>query len=327
MKSIIPFNDYAIFIFTKDRPSTLNKTLELIQFTAYKKYIIDDSAKIEYRLKTLKVCCRYPNCIYLGKTELNKFILEHEISFPKFNFLLKEIGSDEWNLGYARNFGLLYSKYLGLEKVLFMDDDIEVLNQHLIQKLFNALNHYKFTGANILGLVDDSILGHIATELGIFNERMLSGGFMIFNPRIIDHFFLNNYNEDWIWLFLQLKGEKYLQIGEVFQKFTDPFTNYKSKVMFQEFGEIALDGILDLYKEGSYDSLIQLSFWKRMIQERKEYLDLLASKTNDLGNKKSLDIVTLVKNNSENFDAELFQKLFEVYFSNRIKFLKLYSSL
>jgi hypothetical protein len=191
----------------------------------------------------------------------------------------------------------------------------------------SSLNEFKFAGANIKGLVDDSALGHIATDVEIINERMLSGGFMAFTPKKIDHFFLNNYNEDWIWLFLQLKNDKHLQTGEVFQELSDPLSNYKDKIIFQEFGEIALDGILDLYKEGSYDSLVQLSFWERMIQERKDYLELLASKADTTRNTKSLEIVNWVKNNSENFNAELFQNLFEHYFTHGKKFLKLYSSL
>src|ERR1035437_8572337 len=243
----------AIFIFTKDRPETLNKTLDSIQHVQYTKFVIDDSVKPENLKSVSQICNEYPNCIYLGKMEFNQFTSSQGIDFPKFDFLLREVGSMEWNLGYARNFALLYSKYLGLEKVLFTDDDIQVPYLKLIEELFQSINNYQFVGANILGLVDDSALGHIATDLGINNERMLSGGFMVFNPNKIEHFFLNNYNEDWIWLFLQLKEKEYLQTGEVFQELTNPLTSYKTKVIFQEFGEIALDGILDLFKEASYD--------------------------------------------------------------------------
>lgn len=115
-----------------------------------------------------------------------------------------------------------------------------------------------------------------------------------------------------------------MQTGKVFQELSDPLSNYKDKIIFQEFGEIALDGILDLYKEGSYDSLIQLSFWERMIQEREEYLELLESKTS---NTKNSEIVSWVKNNSGKFSAELFQNLFNKYFTDRKIFLDLYQSL
>ena len=317
----------AIFIFTKDRPETLIKTLESIQPTPFKKFVIDDSVNAFNQAIVLNLCKKYSDCTYLGKSEFQKFISDYNIPFPEFAFLLRELGCTEWNLGYARNFALMYSQAEHFEKVLFTDDDIQVPNLNLIAELFKSLNVFKFAGANIEGLVDDSVLGHIATDVEVINERMLSGGFMAFNPNRIDHFFLNNYNEDWIWLFLQLKNDQHLQTGEVFQELTDPLSNYKDKIIFQEFGEIVLDGILDLNKEGSYDSLIQLSFWQRIIQEREEYLELLASKAHSTGNTKSLEIVGWVKNNPEKFIAELFQKLFENYFMHRNKFLKLYTSL
>lgn len=320
-------NKEAIFIFTKDRPETLNKTLESIQPTPYKKFVIDDSVSVANQASVLNLCKKYSAYNYLGKSEFQKFISDYNILFPEFSFLLRELGNTEWNLGYARNFAMMYSKAKQFEKVLFTDDDIQVPNLNLISELFESLSEFKFAGANIEGLVDDSALGHIATDVEVINERMLSGGFMVYNPKKIDHFFLNNYNEDWIWLFLQLKNDKHLQTGKVFQELSDPLSNYKEKIIFQEFGEIALDGILDLYKEGSYDSLIQLSFWKRMIQEREEYLELLASKAHNTGNTKSLEIVSWVKSNSQNFKAATFQSLFEKYFSDRILFQLLYKSL
>lgn len=317
----------AIFIFTKDRPGTLSKTLDSIRTVPFNKYVIDNSTTSKNQQSVEKQCASFTNCIYLGKKGFNEFTSKHRIKFPKFSFLLKEVGNREWNLGFARNLALLYSKSLCLDKVLFSDDDIHVPNTNLIDDLFEKINDYQFVGANISGLVDDSVVGHIATNIGIMNERMLSGGFMVFNPIKIDHYFLNIYNEDWIWLFLQLQGKKYLQTGEVFQELIDPLKNYKDKIAFQEFGEIVLDGILDLFNSTSYDSLTQLSFWQRLIQEREEYLNRLVTAALKVNNQNHIEIIEWIKANSENINAELFCKLFQDYYSNRVAFLKLYASL
>jgi hypothetical protein len=317
----------AIFIFTKDRPETLEKTLNSIDTVSYTKFIIDDSITNLNQKSVSELCNKYPNCVYLGKIEFNQFINLHHIEFPEFNFLLREIGNTEWNLGYARNFALIYSKALRLERVLFMDDDIQVPNLELIGELFRKIDYYQFVGANILGLVDDSALGHIATDVGINNERMLSGGFMVFKPNSINHFFLNNYNEDWIWLFLQLRQKQYLQTGDVFQELTDPLINYKNKVVFQEFGEIALDGVLDLFKQDSYDLLVEFTFWQRLVKERREYLDTLISKADSEGKENYVEIIEWIKSSTVNFNAELFSELFKNYFLNRTKFMKLYNSI
>lgn len=321
------FAKSAIFVFTKDRPETLNKTLNSIQHTPYRKYVIDDSVRQPNQKAVLQLCNDSLNCIYLGKEEFHQFITKYGIDLQKFDFLLRLIGNTEWNLGYARNFALLYSKSLGLEKVLFTDDDIQVPNLNLIEELFLSKNDYQFVGAHILGLVDDSVLGHIATDVGIMNERMLSGGFMVFNPFEIDHFFFNNYNEDWIWLFLQLKEKKYLQTGEVFQALSNPLENYKNKIVFQEFGEIILDGILDLYPDGLFENLLSLDFWQRILIERNEYLFNLEERAIAIKNQDYLKIIQYVNSNSINFKAIIFANLFEKYFSNRSVFNTLFNSL
>lgn len=317
----------AIFLFTKDRPETLSKTLASIQSISYSKFIIDDSIRSENQASVSKLCEEHSNCNYLGKEQFKSFVFENKIEFPKFNFLLREVGSAEWNLGYARNFALLYSKSIYANKVLFMDDDIQVPNPKLIDDLFQSIKDFQFVGANITGLVDDSALGHIATDLGIFNERMLSGGFMVFNPNTIDQYFLNNYNEDWIWLFLQLKGKEYLQTGEVLQELSNPLANYQNKIMFQEYGEITLDGILDLFKKGSYDSLLELSFWKRILDERRDYLNLLDEKAKEKSMSEYAEITDWIKKHSTNLKAETFATLFKKYFTDRTLFTSIFKFL
>jgi hypothetical protein len=263
----------------------------------------------------------------LGQPEFENFINRYKIKFPEFSFLLRELGNTEWNLGYARNFALLYAKASRYHKTLFMDDDIKVSSLHVIEILFKALKDYKFTGSYIAGLIDDSILGHIATGLDIQNERMISGGFMAFNPNNISDYFLNVYNEDWIWLFLQLRKEKYLQTQDVFQEPTNPFIEYKRKIIFQEFGEIILDGILDFYQTGSYEGLTKLTFWERILLEREQYLNGLVKEAQGTENGHFIEIIQYVQLNSKSFRPPDFKTLFEEYSNNRKVFQKLFNLL
>ncbi len=317
----------AIFIFTKDRPPTLKKTLDSINTVQYTKYVVDDSISPSNQNEVSELCKLYENIKYLGKKEFIFFTALHKINLKKFSFLLQEPGHNGWNLGYARNFALIIAKSLALDRILFMDDDIYVEKPELIDALFNLLSLHAFSGANIKGLIDDSILGHIATDLGIENERMLSGGFMAFNPNKIDHFFFNNYNEDWIWLFLQLKGKTYLQFGEVYQELSNPLKNYEEKIMFQEFGEISLDGVMDLYKIGEYNTLKQLQFWDRLLNERENYLSMLYEKVKHGNRTNDAEIIQLARKHSSNFTAETFTNLYAQYYEQRESFLKLYKTL
>jgi hypothetical protein len=317
----------SIYLFTKDRPETLRNTLNSITNTQYEKVIIDDSCDHTNRAEIQQIAKVVPHAIYIGQNEFYSFAKSYNINLKEFSFMLRQPGVPEWNLGFIRNLALLYSLATKADKVLFMDDDIEVPDLKLIDELFKEIDEFQFVGANILGLIDDSILGHIATKLEIFNQRMLSGGFMLFKPKSIDHFFLNNYNEDWIWLFLQLKGNKYLQTGNVYQALADPFLGYRQKVMFQEFGEIVLDGILDLYDGASYEILTEITFWERMLKERQEYLNRLVHESEEKGLNQYIDIINYVQLNSKPFNPLVFKTLFEEYFENRNAFKKILNSL
>lgn len=320
-------NDKAgIFIFTRDRPDKLEQLFGFIKKSNHNIILIDDSVK-EVSHTANRNIIEASKHSYLGKLEFLKFIKQHNIDISELPFLIRQLGSEDWNLGYARNIALLFGKASDFENTLFMDDDIEVPDLTLIDELFELLEEYHFTGAHISGLIDDSVLGHVATDLDIFNERMISGGFMAFNLNNVEHYFLNNYNEDWIWLFLHSKDKTHFQTGEVIQTLGDPLKGYGSKIMFQEFGEIALDGILDCYKQTPDESLCSTQFWERMLKERKEYLEKLSEATK-LNNKDNyLEIIEHVTKNLHNFNVKMFKDLFEEYFSNLGSFKRLFKSL
>lgn len=316
----------GIIIFTRDRPDRLRSGLGSIQRVKYKIVVIDDSVKAGNRVINREIV-GLSGHRYVGQVEFAEFIRRHQIDLRTYSFLLRQLGNENWNLGYARNFALVIGKAAGFEGMLFMDDDIEVQTISLIDELFGLLDEYRFSGANIVGLIDDSILGHIATHSRIFNERMLSGGFMAFAPRNIGHYFLNTYNEDWIWLFLQTKDKSYIQIGEVMQALSDPLVNYTGKIMFQEFGEVMLDGVLDCYESDPAESLCSTLFWERMLKERKEYLEKLYEITELKNESKHLEIIGYVKENLKALNSEMFRELFEKYFSNLRVFQTLFNTL
>ena len=323
-------NKDGIFIFTKDRSQSLKKTLTSISKTKENVYLIDDSAEEEHQIANRKLFNNFPQSFYLGKNEFYRFINQHRLSSSEFSFLLREPGVKEWNLGFMRNFALLTAKSLGLERVLFVDDDIQVNDSSLINELFNLISSgYDFAGANITGMEDLSIIDFISKDLGRQNvETMLSGGFLAFKPSKINHYFLNRYNEDWIWLSLHLKNNRTIQIGSVSQTLTDPFYNYKEKVFFQEFGEIILEGILKSRREDSNDVLLSLKFWKESIKLRRNHLDELLSVSKGKNKLQYVEIIGLVKTHLACLDdARIFKSLFQIYFKNHSAFRRFYDSL
>ena len=187
----------------------------------------------------------------------------------------------------------------------------------MIDDLFDLLSEFDFVGAHITGMVDDSIVGHIANELDLNDEeRTLSGGFMVFDPQAIKIPFTNFYNEDWIWLFLQAKGKKIIQTGNVIQSKYDPFLNYQSKIIFQEFGEILLSGVSKVYNENSFEKLTQRLFWRDILNERKKYLKKLTIASERQGLENYSTIIQHIQNNYSNFNTQSFQNTFKIFWND-----------
>jgi hypothetical protein len=275
----------VIFIFTKERPIYLEKSLEKIDQVKYKIHIVDDSYSLESIKKNMLIANSISNVSYLGKSEYKKFYnVEKSINF----------GSQSWNLGNCRNFALDYAKKNSYSKVLFCDDDITVGKQEDYDFGFNILTD-NFVSYNIVGMKDDSIIGHIATSLDIIDDnKFLSGGFLYLEPQKIKHKFLNIYNEDWILQMIESDKKIVLSEKKVFHATFDPFKNYKQKILFQEYGEIFVSGLFK--KELNIDTSDEL-FWNNIIEERKVYINLIEDLIVKSKEHKSLEIVKYLKAN------------------------------
>lgn len=304
----------AIFIFTKDRPASLKQTISSLKDENNNIYVIDDSYFKKNQLENYEITRPLINTNYFGKCEFNNHVKCNNLALSKSGFIYEELGNKDWNLGNARNTALLLAKSFGIENALFMDDDIIVNNPNLISNSFKLLESNLFVGAKISGMPDDSIIGHISRELNEEEniERMLSGGFLAFNARKVDMHFPNIYNEDWIWMYLQINGNSFKELGEVFQAKFNPFANYKGKVIFQEFGEIVVDGFIKA--EGNFTLFNNNAFWELIINERKKYLETLVNVSQQQNKKSLTEIVNWLKSHLMEFNGFLFSKYFEEYF-------------
>lgn len=264
---------------------------------------------------------------YLGGIEYERFLNERRISKADFSFLVREPGFPEWNLGFARNYALLKAHSIGLDRVLFMDDDIQVPAISLIDEFFQRVGSTSFVGAKVDGAVDLSLLGHIAAEAGMTNPEMLSGGFLAFNPATVTEHFVNVYNEDWIWLLLQVNRQNFTQHGSVIQDYTDPFDGFQSKVLFQEHGELLVDGLLDVYETDSYDRLRDVDFWKRVLVERANYLEELFNQCLAHQHTKGIEILNYLAEKKPSIRAEELVLQFTTYIHDVEAFRTLFASM
>ena len=160
-------NNSAIFVFTKDRPYSLSKTIDSISTLEIQIYLIDDSYHLKNRFANQRLIQDITNVSYFGNNEYESFIKSNNINKSDNPFRIKSLGKKHWNLGNVRNYALIYAILSGLERALFIDDDIIVPDPESIFEVFEYLDNYLFVGAKITGMQDDSIVGHISSELGL----------------------------------------------------------------------------------------------------------------------------------------------------------------
>jgi hypothetical protein len=317
----------AIFIFTKDRPIVLAKTLEAIKNENILITVLDDSYLIRNRRANENKISKFSSAIYHGKKEQEIFFSKLSVKKNDVIKFTNRLGVKGWNLGYSRNYALVLAKTMKLRKVFFMDDDIIVNGKKLIHKLLSLLDTYDFVGSKITGMIDDSVTGYIVRELQYTVEEYYSGGFIAFNPSAVEEFFINLYNEDWIWMYFNELKYSACLFGTVRQIPYDNFKNAAKKAINQEIGEVIIDGIKEAFKGRFITSLKEEKLWDRVLLEKQEYyaiLKMLSLQQNQIGYYK---ILSKVAKYSAQLNSKYFSDIFIKYFRNKKDWNKILNSL
>lgn len=267
-------NRHSIFVFTNNDSLKLSKILtELSNLKElYNIHVIDDSSSTKEIEENIKISSKLSKNTYLGK---GAFIDFYNRTFIAGKFPDDCIGTDDWNLGTARNFALDYSIKENYEKVLFIDDDISGIEVNVLDKGFKTLTENNFVSCNLGGIPDDSIVGHIDSKLNsIMQEpRMLSGGFLFLSPKSINHRFFNIYNEDWILQLMEHSKERIVLPFTVYHNI-EGYSLKNSNIYFQEIGEIIVEALL-INKEAFN---LDYNFWTNVIDIRLTYIKELILK-------------------------------------------------
>lgn len=314
----------TIIIFTKDRPQTLVKTLTALKSQKEAIIVLDDSYRLKNRKENARYIYNYTKATYHGKKD-QSHILEN-IQIKNIELFINKLGVRKWNLGNIRNYALLLTSYLGVEKVLFIDDDIIVKDKTLISKTFELLDSHQFVGAKISATPDDSIVGHIVRKLGLPPEEFLSGGFLAFKNSSVTEYFLNIYNEDWLWLYLHNTKGRLLQYGKAEQLFFNTFKDAIKKGKNQEIGEILVDGVKESLEYRKTSLLLEKKFWVKILEEKQDYFrDLLRIGMMKKENK-CCKILTRVASYSSTLDPGIFASIFRSYYKTKPKWVEILHS-
>ena len=164
----------------------------------------------------------------------------------------------------ARNQGLRIARSCGWERIMFLDDDIWIKPEQIVDNVFTlrSVQVVAFTPAHF---PDNSVVRHAARLAGIPTPVFPSGSAMMVNIKKTPEtrLFPWIYNEDWFFM----HGLHVVNGGNVEQNSYNPFV--PGRATWEELGDLIAEAIQD--KPVTYDK----DFWGNAIRERAAFLNSL----------------------------------------------------
>ncbi|GII30466.1 hypothetical protein Pmi06nite_39080 [Planotetraspora mira] len=179
------------------------------------------------------------------------------------------------DLSAKRNVGLLLARLMGWQRIVFLDDDIEVGGHEEVARAAGLLSDYDAVGMRIGGYPDNSVVCHAHRLTRGPQGSFVGGGALAVQATSNPSFFPNVYNEDWFYL-LDDKALRPLAVtGMVKQRPYDPFDR-PGRARDQEFGDVLAEGIywlLDGQTDTSWQEAADLLHWKHFLVNRERFIE------------------------------------------------------
>lgn len=165
-------------------------------------------------------------------------------------------------IAQARNHGLTIARACGWEYIMFLDDDIRLHEEKIIQAAvtLRSVQAVAFTAREF---PDNSVVRHAARAAGMVTPVYPSGSALLVNMKKIPdtRLFPEIYNEDWLFL----HGLDMVNGGDAEQLPYNPFV--PGRAAREESGDLIAEALQD--KPVTYDK----GFWENAIAARKDLLD------------------------------------------------------
>lgn len=178
------------------------------------------------------------------------------------------------DLSAKRNTGLLLARLMGWERIVFLDDDIEVGSHEEVARAAALLDTYDAVGMHIGGYPDNSVVCHAHRLTGGAQDSFVGGGALAVETTRNPSFFPNVYNEDWFYLLGETSLRPLAVTGKVTQRSYDPFDR-PVRARDQELGDVLAEGVYWLLdgKATGWAAALDAAHWTGFLAERKAFLN------------------------------------------------------
>jgi len=176
------------------------------------------------------------------------------------------------DLSTKRNLGLLLARVAGWNRIVFLDDDIDVPEPGDLVESVSLLSEHSGVGLRIQGFPDNSVVCHAYREAGGLQETFVGGGALAVGAESMRSFFPNVYNEDWFFLLDDVRLRPTAVTGRVIQEPYDPFADDR-RARAEEFGDTLAEGVYSLLDHGRRVQDADLAFWQDFLRSRRRFIN------------------------------------------------------
>jgi glycosyltransferase involved in cell wall biosynthesis len=174
------------------------------------------------------------------------------------------------DLSDKRNFGLLLARLIGWQRIVFLDDDIEIPEPTDLTDAVRLLDSYSAVGLTIDGFPDNSVVCRAYRESGGEQETFVGGGALAVRTDRLESFFPNIYNEDWFYLVDQARRRQVAITGRAVQRPYDPFSERRARS--EELGDCLAEGIFALLDDNELVQAVDEVYWAGFLANRQELI-------------------------------------------------------
>ena len=179
------------------------------------------------------------------------------------------------NLSAKRNLGLLYG-YLTNQNLFFLDDDIRGLSAKRLAQAGAQLDRHTIAGFLANDYPDNSVVCHANRLAGNEQTNFISGSSLGANATTVRSFFLNVYNEDWLFCHDAIQKRSIVLMGDVRQLPYNPFN--PERAVSEEFGDVLAEGLNYLFTVGVSLDLATEDFWRYYLRHRLRFITDIAKR-------------------------------------------------
>lgn len=195
-------------------------------------------------------------------------------NLPTFNTTLAVNGSRferTTDLSHKRNLGLLLSRVVGWQRVLFLDDDMDEVHPSDIRAAAGLLNRYDVVGLNNIGFPDNSVVCRVGGRLNQFQDQFIGAGALAVAPSKMGTFFPDIYNEDWFFF----QGASRMAVtGSVSHRRHDRAID-ASRAREEELGDCLGEGLYWALDDGVSTPHLDSAHWDRFLGDRRKFIERL----------------------------------------------------